>query len=77
MGMRLCCYPDCPRWTRVKRCYYHDKLHQGLFAGYTPVVRRHVLESAVLDDEQLELAHLLDRMGADPGEIKTALTRSN
>lgn len=37
--------------------------------------RRHVLESAVVDDEQREIADLLEDLGAEPAQIKGALTR--
>lgn len=72
--MRDCIEPGCPYSAYEERCYFHEKMRLGLFSG-RPVVSRHqVMASAVIDDEQRELAGVLEALGADGYTIKNALT---
>jgi hypothetical protein len=73
-----CVYPECPypSASNRARCYFHDKKVRGLFDSTTQTARHTVRDSAVLDDEQREIADLLEVLGAGAGEIKAAIARS-
>lgn len=74
--MRKCIVPECPYYANDERCYYHDKKKRGLFDDRLQLPRHHVRVAAVIDDEQRELADLLEVMGADAGAIRAAVMRA-
>jgi hypothetical protein len=75
--LRRCKETDCPAWTLSDEdhCYFHVKQRAGLFDLKPNQPRHHVLESAVVDDEQRELAGTLQILGVDDHDIRSALQR--
>ncbi|GEM_PF-7072213 len=81
--MRRCKMPGIPRgcayWTLLddEVCAYHRKVLDGLIDADSSLFRKPGVGPAnVLSDEQLEIAVVLERLGAAPQLIKLALARS-
>lgn len=74
-----CRRQGCPYDAYRDRCYFHEKERQDLFNSVSRTSsdrpRSMVLDSAVLDDEQREIADLLEILGTDPRDIKNAVAR--
>jgi hypothetical protein len=75
--VKICSFRGCTYWTLLdpERCDYHAKKDLGLFDVGALPRRSTLLPSHVLTGEQVELARLLDALGAEGDEIRAAFSR--
>lgn len=65
------CWQVPPRGQRY--CYYHQKLGEGVIGGPDKKPETRVSPASVVSDEQIQIAQVLQAMGAPRAMVREAL----